>query len=149
LQEAKDNLVESELRGPTLRVYWHILSTKKKEGIGVRSVQRALGMSSPSVALHHLEKLRTLGLLEKQSSGEYHLVSTVKVGVLQNYVGLFGYMLPRFLFYSTLFTTMLVLYPLLYPFDLSTHNVMALIFGGTAAGVCWIETYRVWKRKPF
>jgi len=48
LQEAKDNLLESELRGPTLRVYWHILSTKKKEGIGVRSVQRALGMSSPS-----------------------------------------------------------------------------------------------------
>jgi len=108
LQEAKDNLVESELRGPTLRVYWHILSTRKKEGIGVRSVQRALGLSSPSV-----EKLRTLGLLEKQLTGEYNLVSTVKVGVLQNYVGLFGYMLPRFLFYSTLFTTMLVLYPLL------------------------------------
>ncbi|HEX9612477.1 MAG TPA: hypothetical protein VGA05_02565, partial [Candidatus Bathyarchaeia archaeon] len=63
MQEEKDRIVESELKGLTLRIYWHILSLNKKETIGIRSIQRALGLSSPSVASHHLEKLKTLGLL--------------------------------------------------------------------------------------
>src|SRR5690348_17904937 len=53
----RSRIIESELKGLTLRVYWHLLKTKN-ETIGVRSIQRALGMSSPSVALHHLEKDR-------------------------------------------------------------------------------------------
>ena len=61
MQEDKERLVESELKGVTLRVYWHILGSENKENIGVRRIQRELGLSSPSVALHHLEKLRTLG----------------------------------------------------------------------------------------
>ncbi len=65
LEEDKEKVLESELKGVTLRVYWHILGVDNKENIGVRQIQRGLGLSSPSVALHHLEKLRTLGLLEK------------------------------------------------------------------------------------
>src|SRR5213593_3204614 len=109
-----------------------ILAWKKKERIGVRPIQRELGLSSPSVALHHLEKLRTLGLLDKGVTGDYRLVSQVKVGVLKNFVGLLGFLVPRYLFYSTMFTVMLVLYPLLYPPNLSVHNVMAFVFGGAA-----------------
>jgi len=86
LAEEREKIIESELKGVTLRVYWHILGSKKQV-VGVRPVQRALGLSSPSVALHHLEKLRGLGLLEKDSTGEYHLIEQVKVGVLQNFVG--------------------------------------------------------------
>lgn len=115
----------------------------------MRPVQRALGLSSPSVSLHHLEKLRGLGLLEKDFTGEYHLVNEVKVGVLQNFVGLLGFLLPRYLFYSTMFTAMLVLYPILYPPNLSPHNVMALVFGVTGAVVSWTETLRVWRMRPF
>src|SRR5438105_3850734 len=83
LQEEKDRIIESELKGLTLRIYWHILSLNKKETIGIRSIQRALGLSSPSVASHHLEKLRTLGLLEKDATGEYRLVGQVKGGILR------------------------------------------------------------------
>ncbi|HZY93881.1 MAG TPA: hypothetical protein VFE98_03350 [Candidatus Bathyarchaeia archaeon] len=149
LQEERDRVVESELKGLTLRIYWHILGLNRKQSIGVRPVQRALGLSSPSVALHHLEKLRTLGLLEKDSTGEYRLVGQVKVGVLQNFVGFFGVLLPRYLFYSTMFTAMLVLYPIIYPPNLSVHNVMALVFGGSAVAVSWNETIRVWRKRPF
>ena len=149
MQEEREKVIESELKGPTLRVYWHILSLNKKETIGVRSVQRALGLSSPSVASHHLEKLKSLGLLEKDVTGEYRLVGQVKVGVLQNFVGFLGVQLPRYLFYSTMFTAMLILYPILYPPNFSAHNLMAFVLGISAATVSWNETFRVWRMRPF
>jgi predicted DNA-binding transcriptional regulator len=149
LEEDKEKVLESELKGVTLRVYWHILSVDNKENIGVRQIQRELGLSSPSVALHHLEKLRTLGLLEKGVTGDYRLVGQVKVGLLKNFVGLLGILVPRYLFYSTMFTVMLVLYPVLYPPNFSAHNVMAFVFGGAAVGVSWTETVRVWRMRPF
>jgi len=149
LQEERERIIESELKGLTLRVYWHILSLNKKESIGTRSVQRALGLSSPSVASHHLEKLKTLGLLDKDSTGEYRLVGLVKVGVLRNFVGVLGVLLPRYLFYSTMFTAMLVLYPIIYPPNFSAHNIMAFVFGISAVVVSWNETFRVWRMRPF
>jgi len=149
LEEDKDKVLESELKGVTLRVYWHILGVDNRENIGVRQIQRGLGLSSPSVALHHLEKLRTLGLLEKGVTGDYRLVGQVKVGVLKNFVGLLGILVPRYLFYSTMFTVMLVLYPVLYPPNFSAHNVMAFVFGAAAVGVSWTETLRVWRMRPF
>ena len=149
MEEDKEKVLESELKGVTLRVYWHILGVDNKENIGVRQIQRELGLSSPSVALHHLEKLRTLGLFEKGVTGDYRLVGQVKVGVLKNFVGLLGVLVPRYLFYSTMFTVMLVLYPVLYPPNFSAHNVMAFVFGGAAVGVSWTETFRVWRMRPF
>ncbi len=125
------------------------MSLGKKETIGIRAVQRALNLSSPSVASHHLEKLKDLGLLEKEPTGEYRLVSQVKVGVLRNFVGFLGVMLPRYLFYSTMFTAMLVLYPILYPPNFSPHNLMSFVFGISSVAVSWNETFRVWRMRPF
>ncbi len=149
MQEEKEKIIDSELKGQTLRIYWHILGLNRKENISIRAVQRALGLSSPSVASHHLEKLRTLGLLEKDATGEYRLVGQVKVGVLQNFVGFLGVLLPRYLFYSTMFTVMLILYPIVYPPNFSAHNIMALVFGVSAVVVSWNETFRVWRMRPF
>ena len=148
MAEERERVIESELKGVTLRVYWRILGSRSQP-IGVRPIQRALGLSSPSVALHHLEKLKTLGLLEKDSSGEYHLIEQVKVGVLQNFVGVLGFLLPRYLFYSTMFTVMLVLYPILYRPDFSIHNIMAFVFGISAVAVSWRETWVAWRMRPF
>lgn len=148
LAEEREKVIESELKGVTLRVYWHILGSKR-QAVGVRPVQRALSLSSPSVALHHLEKLRDLGLLEKDSTGEYRLVELVKVGVLRNFVGVLGFLLPRYLFFSTMFTVMLVLYPIIYKPDWSVHNIMALVFGISAVAVSWSETWRAWRMRPF
>lgn len=67
--EGNSSRIEAELKGKTLLIYWHFL----RQGdayIGVREVQRALNFSSSSVASHHLEKLRRLGLLEKNNLGE-------------------------------------------------------------------------------
>jgi len=87
-------------------------------------------------------------LVEKDSTGEYHLTEQVEVGVLQNFVGVLGFLLPRHLFFSAMFTVMLVLYPILYPPDFSTHNIVAFIFGGFTVAIFWSETYRAWRLRP-
>jgi len=53
------------LKGKTLKVYWYMLQQPSRS-VGVREIQRALRFSSPSVALHHLEKLEDLGLVQKR-----------------------------------------------------------------------------------
>ncbi len=54
---------------------------------------------------------------------------------MQNFVGVLGFLLPRHLFFSAMFTVMLVLYPILYPPDFSTHNIVAFIFGGFTVAI--------------
>jgi hypothetical protein len=71
--------IESQLKGKTLIVYWFMLRAPDLP-VGVREVQRELGFSSPSVSAHHLDKLHSLGLVDKSLRGEYFLKREVKVG---------------------------------------------------------------------
>jgi hypothetical protein len=140
--------VQSELKGTTLRVYWAVLK-KGSDGMGPRELMRELELSSPSVAVYHLEKLKNLGLVEKAETGSYTVKDQVKVEVFSDYVRVVGMMLPRYLFYSVLFTTMLVSYLLIYPIQWSPQTMVTLIFGLTACIITWAETIRVWSRRPF
>ena len=140
--------VKSELKGTTLRVYWLLLK-KGSGGTGPREVMRELGLSSPSVASYHLEKLRNLGLAEKDIGGNYVVQEEVKVEVFSDFVRVVGMMLPRYLFYSVLFTTMLVAYVVLYPIQPTPQTIMVLVFGLTGCAITWAETIRAWLRRPF
>jgi len=75
-----DNLAvtESNLKGKALLVYWYLLRRPDFKA-GVREIQRSLGFSSPSIAIHHLNKLVNLGLVEKTKTGEHILVQEVKL----------------------------------------------------------------------
>ena len=139
--------LEAQLKGKTLLVYWFMLGSPDSP-VGVREIQRKLGFSSPSVAAHHLEKLHSLGLVEKSLRGEYYLTKEVKVGVLKFFLRLGRYMIPRYLFYSVWFSTMLIAYLVLYGFRGSIHNLIAIIFGVSARLAFWIETIRLWRQKP-
>ena len=75
-------LLESLLKGKTLIVYWYLLQ-QPSHTVGIREVQRSLGFSSPSIAVHHLEKRQDLGLVQKKVTGEYVLEEEVKVGILR------------------------------------------------------------------
>jgi len=142
--------IESELKGKTLIVYWHLLKSSGSH-VGVREIQRSLKFSSPSVAAHHLDKLVSLGLVDKTGTGEYYLTQEVKVGLLRFFTRMGRFLVPRYLFYSVWFSTMLVVYFMLYGriFDGSVHNSVALIFGVLASLVLWLETARLWRQKPF
>jgi hypothetical protein len=140
--------IESYLKGKTLLVYLFMLRSKGSP-VGVREIQRALGFSSPSVAAHHLEKLCSLGLIEKTPRGEYLLTREVKIGVLRLFTRLGRFMIPRYLFYSIWFSTMLIFYLIFYGRSWSIHNIVAIIFGIIACAIFWIETIRLWMDKPF
>ena len=114
--------------------------------LGVRELQRALGLSSPSVAYHHLDKLVRLGLVEKDQYGEYAVVKSVNVGVLQAFTQIGRLIIPRFIFYAVFFTTLLLGYTIIFH---SALNAFALSFGIFACAFSWYETIRTWKRRPF
>ena len=141
-----DDVIESELKGKTLLVYMYIIKSKEPT-VGVREVQRALGFSSPSVSSYHLNKLKDLGLV-KSERGDYRLVREIKVGVLRQFVTLGGVMLPRFLFYAVLVTTMLGTYMLQYPFRLTPQNISTVMLGAVPSIALWYETIRIWRDRP-
>jgi predicted DNA-binding transcriptional regulator len=93
--------LESALKGKTLLVYWYLVQ-QPTHSVGVREVQRALHFSSPSIAVHHLEKLQNLGLVDKKGTGEYVLEAEVKVGILRFFTRVGRFLVPRYLFYSVL-----------------------------------------------
>jgi DNA-binding transcriptional ArsR family regulator len=140
--------IESELKGKTLLVYWYFLKSPTSP-VGVREIQRSLGFSSPSVASHHLEKLLSLGLVDKTKIGEYFLVQQVKVGMLRFFTKMGRFLVPRYLFYSIWLTTMLIFYIIFYGHTGDVHNLAALIFGISSSLILWYETLRLWKEKPF
>lgn len=139
-------VIESELKGKTLLVYLHLLK-QSQSSVGVREVQRALSFSSPSVAAYHLNKLQELGLVESDR-GDYRVTREIKIGVLRHFVTLGGVMLPRFLFYAVLMTTMLATYILQFPMNLSRQNVTTILMGAVPAFILWYETIKIWKQKP-
>jgi predicted DNA-binding transcriptional regulator len=141
-------VIESQLKGKTLQIYWYLLRSPSSR-VGVREIQRSLGFSSPSVAAHHLEKLLSLGLIEKSMTGEYFLVQEVKVGLLRFFTRLGRFLVPRYLFYSLWLSTMFVIYLTLYWPSGCIHNIAAIIFGSIASVILWFETVRLWRAKPF
>jgi predicted DNA-binding transcriptional regulator len=140
--------LESALKGKTLLVYWYLLQQPTHE-VGVREVQRALGFSSPSIAMHHLEKLQDLSLVRKKGTGEYVLEGEVKVGILRFFTRMGRFLVPRYLFYSVLFSTMLAAYLTLYILGLIAPSFYAIVFCSVAILIFWVETFRLLRAKPF
>ena len=137
--------VESELKGKTLKAYLFIL--KGSKSVGVRELQRALGMSSASVAYHHIDKLTRMGLIEKNAYGEYVLVKNASVNALQAFSQIGRLLVPRFTFYAVFFATLLIGYVAIF---LSRGiNPFAIAFGIFACAFSWYETYRTWRKRPF
>jgi DNA-binding transcriptional ArsR family regulator len=145
--------IESQLKGKTLQIYWYLLRDPSSS-VGVREVQRSLGLSSPSVAAHHLDKLLSLGLVEKNLRGEYSVNQEVKVGLLKFFSRMGRFLVPRHLFYAIWLSTMFAIYLIVYNVVLcqptgSVHNIAAILFGVVANAILWIETIRLWREKPF
>ncbi len=140
-------LVDRLLKGRTMSVYALLLSSGD---MGVRDVQRALGFSSPSLALHHLTKLIELDLVTKDLNGIYSVARTVRVGSLSLFIKFGTHLLPRFLFLGTLFSGMLVVYLLIFAsWPLTSADIMVISMSIIAITLSFYETRQIWLLKPF
>ena len=128
-----------------MRVYWYLFRNTKP--VGVRETQRALSMSSPSTALYHLEKLRELGVTEKDAMGQYFLKEQVQVGTLKMFLKVGRLILPRYLFYAIFLSTALVAYAVGTTWQNSSIEPAGVIFGVAGAGICWYECARMWRER--
>jgi hypothetical protein len=91
-------MANEELEGNTLNVYAYIVRVARP--VGTREVTRGAELSSTSVAHHHLQKLETLGLIEKNSYGNYVLKAKASV---DGHVWVGKNLVPRLMFYSFFF----------------------------------------------
>jgi len=91
-------MANKELAGNTLIVYAYVVGESRP--VGTRDVIRGANLSSPSVAHRHLQKLETLGLIEKNQCGDYILKE--KAGV-SGHVWVGRNLVPRLMFYSFFF----------------------------------------------
>ncbi len=148
LSSEDETRLEYELRGKAWRVYWLLLKTGRP--VSVREVQRALHYSSPSVAQHHLEQLRSLGLVDKQNvGGDYELIGEVKIGVLRHFVKLGRLLFPRYFFYAVFSTTFYLAYLTMLVQTWTRENIFIALFGAAVTIIFWIEALRIWRLRPF
>jgi hypothetical protein len=106
-----------------------------------------LNFSSPTLALYHLDKLRDLGLVSRDSGG-YKLIKEVKVDVLKQFMKLPGqFFVPRFSLYAVLFTVLTIYYALnLVAIDFFAF--FGLFFGGLGSAIFWFEAVKTWRQRP-
>lgn len=148
LKSEDETVFEYALRGKDWNVYWLLL--KNGHSMSVREVQKTLRFSSPSVAQHHLEQLRQLGLVKKEEvGGNYSLTSEVKIGVLRHFVKLGKLLFPRYFFYALFSTTFYLFYVFVLMQGFTRENLFILIFGGIVSVIFWFEAVRIWLLRPY
>ena len=137
--------IDDQLKGNTLKIYMFLLKSPSAS-VGIREVQRALKLSSPALAQYHLDKLRELGLVRKESS-EYLLESDVKVGVLRPFYRLGTVLVPRFVLYAVLFTVLLGFLPFIVT-EINLVSVFAFSLALLGAAIFWYEALRALRERP-
>ncbi len=92
------NLDGGELEGNTLNVYAFVV--KEGKPVGPREVMRGANLSSPSTAYRQLQKLESLGLLEKNAYGSYVVKEKTNIS---GHLWIGRNLVPRLLCYSLFF----------------------------------------------
>ena len=131
---------EEVLRGTTLEVYRFLLKSKKP--VGAREIQRALNLSSPSLATYHLSKLEETGLLKKESAG--FIVNKI---ILEDSIRIRRFLIPRFLFYSVFAILALVFELTLFrPSAITGQYVFFVAVTLVCAFIFCYETIKTWTK---
>ena len=140
-----------QIYGKTWDVYLCILTSSAP--IGVREIWRALGLSSPSLAQYHVNKLRDLRLIESTTGGKYVTNDEERLEALRSFLMLRGMLIPRMVVYAALLSGVLASYVLFWPWrgdfrDLVTLSVT--LFSVAAFLFEAVKQYRglsVWKKE--
>ena len=88
----------NELEGTTLCVYAYVV--KEGKPVGPREVMRGANLSSPSTAYRQLQKLESLGLIQKNVYGSYELKQKTSIS---GHLWIGRNLMPRLICYSFFF----------------------------------------------
>ena len=149
--------IDSLLTGTTLKIYKTLILAGRS--IGPRELQKMLNLSSPSLAIFHLEKLARAGLLSKLEDGSYE-VSRV---YLKHFVRLRTVLVPRLIFQATMSLFLLIGWAIIYispnfraAINSQVHSIASIIqltflYGLISVGILtiffWFETFRVLRQE--
>jgi len=137
LRQFTDKDSVETLKGTALDIYRFMLKYNKP--IGVRELSRAMKLSSPSVAQHHLTHLESIGLV-KRELGSF----VVNKVVLENCVKISRFLIPRYLFYLLFSIGALLVELYFYPVFLFQAYVIALIIQAVVIAIFAYETIKIW-----
>jgi len=134
-EDAKD-----ALRGTTRDIYRFLLKSNKP--VGIREVQRALNLSSPSIVAYHFSKLEEAGLV-KREKGDY-IVSKV---ILNHSVRVSRFIIPRHLFYAAFAVAALIIeQTILKPNVINREYFFSTVVTLVFAIVFCYEAVKAWRR---
>jgi LexA DNA binding domain len=115
---------------------------KTSKPLGIRELQRALSLSSPSVAQHHLSRLESVGLVKHEMGG--YVINKV---MLQNCIKISRFVIPRYFFYCLLSVFALVLeLTYLQPNVLYQEYFFSVILTIVFLFIFCYETVKVWRK---
>jgi predicted DNA-binding transcriptional regulator len=140
-----DNIA-SELKGNTLLIYWLML--RQNRPYRAREIQRIVGLSSSSLALHHLTKLIELGLVTTDKEGYYILKRQMRPGLLSLFVGTGYLFIPRFVFYGVLNTALLVSCMYIFGWQIDSAILLLILVLLINCIIFWIESIKMWHLQP-
>jgi hypothetical protein len=131
-----------EIRGNTLKVYLYLLKHGPSE---LRDIQRALNLSSASLASYHLGKLLETGFAKQDEHGKYSAVKEASDKILDGYSKIGPAVVPQLFFFYLLFTILVVF------FSIATWSGLGFVpylIGVSIAmlAVFWFETIRLWRK---
>jgi len=135
VEDAKD-----ALRGTTLEIYRFLLKSNKP--VGIREVQRALNLSSPSIVAYHFSKLEEAGLV-RQEKGDY-VVSKV---ILDHSIRVSRFIIPRHLFYAAFAIAVLIIKLVIFrPAVINREYFFSTVVTLVFAIVFCYEAVKAWHR---
>jgi DNA-binding transcriptional ArsR family regulator len=146
-QEPSDEELVELIKGKTLSVYWYML--RHPQPMTAREIQRGADLSSPSLSMHHLERLRQHGLVDKDVHGQYTVARDVRVGMLNQFTGKGRFLVPRFLFYATFYTSLTAAFATLLVWYMDWFSSILIVLLVSVCVVLWYETIKIWRTQPF
>lgn len=137
--------IQSKLNGKTLMVYFVLLN---KNSIGVRELQRHMGLSSPSVAKYHLDKLTGLHLASN-TNGVYTLKNKAHIPALTSWVLLGKTLIPYSVGVALFFTLLFTGYMIGIFNFLNKDSLFVILFATLIIGWSWFDVVYQYRHKPF
>jgi hypothetical protein len=130
-----EKALEKEVGGEytTFKIYCFLLKTKEAS---IRDVYHGANLSSPSLALHHLEKLETLKLVRKDERGVYHVIPR-RFGILKFFIRTGKWLVPRSFYYTLFYASLAITSLLVFP---PRTREVAVVFSAIGIATNLIDT---------